>query len=240
MKAASRRHAEAEWPLRLGYSPFVNHDLIREALVGYHEIVPEGHMNSSSDCTAKLMDMLTDGRLDAALITLPVHTEGLFEHRICEDRLVICLRRDDAFASQSEIPKAAIEERLRIFFSRDYHPALYDRLIRRFKRAGIDLHPTETYSARAEMQFLVKTQGCFGLIKEHIPLDPGLITRPMAGLDLRIGTALVCHRDQQRSVFPMLAYRMAQRCAQQERQVPRKPPNRVDPEGTPAIREDIA
>jgi hypothetical protein len=31
-----------EWPLRLGYSPFINHILIDEALTAYNEIVPMG------------------------------------------------------------------------------------------------------------------------------------------------------------------------------------------------------
>jgi DNA-binding transcriptional LysR family regulator len=181
------------------------------------------------------MDMLTDGRVDAALVTLPVATEGLFVHRICEDRLLICLRRDDPFAKEAEIPKAAVPERLTIFFNREYHPALHDRLLRQFKKAGMALHPTETYSARAEMEFLVKTQRCFGIVREHIPLDPELTVRPIAGVDLRLGTALVCHRDQQRPVFPMLAYRMAKRCEQREASGRRKPPGAVRPEIGPAI-----
>lgn len=230
MKATSRKHSEAEWPLRLGYSSFISHELINEALVAYREIVPEGHLNSSSDCTARLMEMLTDGRIDAALVTFPVPTEAMFIHRICEDRLLICLRRDDPFAHLSEIPKAAIAERLQVFFNRDNHPALYDRLLRQFKKAGIELHPTETYSARSEMQFLIKTQRCFGIVREHIPLDPELIARPIAGVDLSVTTALVCYREQERPVFPMLAYRMAQQCAKKERSFLRKPPGSVHPQ----------
>lgn len=224
MKAASRRYTEAEWPLRFGYSSFISHELIHEALAAYHEIVPEGQIASSSDCTAKLMNMLADGRVDAALVTFPVPTEGLFVHRICEDRLLICLRRDDPFASERELPKVAVAERLRIFFNRDCHPALYDRLIRQFKKAGMELHLTEMYSARSEMQFLVKTERCFGIVRENVPLDTELTVRPIAGVDIRVTTALVCHRDQQRPVFPMLAYRMAQQCAEKQRATNRKQP----------------
>jgi hypothetical protein len=85
------------------------------------------------------------------------------------------------------------------------------------------------------MEFLVKTQRCFGIVREHIPLDPELTVRPIAGVDLRLGTALVCHRDQQRPVFPMLAYRMAKRCEQREASGRRKPPGAVRPEIGPAI-----
>jgi DNA-binding transcriptional LysR family regulator len=224
LKAASRKHSEEEWPLHLGYSPFVNHKLIEEALLGYHEIVPEGHISSLSDCTAKLTGMMEDGRLDAAIVTLPISAKGLFEHRICEEKVLLCLRRDDPFASAKEIPKEAIAARLRILFSRDYHPALYDEVLRKFKTAGIELRPTETYSAPAEMQFLVKTLHCFGLVREQVPLDPELTVRLIPGMDLRYRTALICHCDQQRPVFPMLAYRMAQRCAGERRMASRKSP----------------
>jgi DNA-binding transcriptional LysR family regulator len=212
MLATSRKYSEAEWPLRLDYSPFVNHKLIHEALVGYGEIVPEGHVHSPSDCTAKLTEMLGDGRLDAAIVTLPISTHGFIEHRIYEEKLLVCLRSDDPFASALEIPREAVPERLRILFNRDYHPTLYDQLLRRFKRAGIELQPTETYSAPAEMQFLVKARRCFGLVREHVHLDPELTARAITGIDLRVATALVYRRDHQRPVFPMLAYRITQAC----------------------------
>jgi DNA-binding transcriptional LysR family regulator len=201
-------------------------------MLGYRDMVPEGHLSSFSDCTAKLLEMLADGRLDAAIVTSPVHGKGLLEHRICEDRILLCLRRDSPFASALEIPKEVISEKLRVLFDREYHPGLHDRILRKFKRAGIELHPTETYSAPAEMQFLVKARSCFGLIREGSPLDPELIAKPMEGLELRVGTVFVCHRDQQRPIFPMLAYRMTQQCMRKDGAVPRKPPRSTDPTRT--------
>jgi DNA-binding transcriptional LysR family regulator len=228
MKATSRKVGESEWPLRFGYTPFTNHDLIREAILGYREIVPEGNINSTSDCTARLIDMLLDGRLDAAVVTPPLPIRGLLEHRICEDKLLLCLRSDDPLALAERVPKEAVTERLCALFNRDFHPALYDQLIRRFKRAGMDIHPTEIYSAPAEMQFIVKTRGCFGLVRDRIPLEPGLTARPISGVDFRLGTELVCHRDEQRPAITMLAYRMVERCIAREQPVTlKRPPGRV-------------
>lgn len=211
LSAVSRKYSDAEWPLRLGYSLFANHELVQEALRGYQEIVPEGQLNLPSDCTAKLVEMMVDGRLDAAIVTLPTPMSGVFQYRICEERFLVCLRRDDPLAAAAEIPQAVIAERLRILFHRDIHPALYDYLFRRFKRAGIELQPTESYSAPTEMQFLVKTRGWFGLTREHTRLDPELAVRPIAGIDLRIATALIGYREQERPLFPMLASRMTER-----------------------------
>jgi DNA-binding transcriptional LysR family regulator len=120
LKAASRKHSEGDWPLRLGYSPFVDHRLVQEAIVGYQELVPDGQIDSLSDCTAKLLEMMSDGRLDASIVTLPIPSGRLFEHHICEDRVALCMRRDDPFASAVEVPKEAIAKHLRILFSRDF------------------------------------------------------------------------------------------------------------------------
>lgn len=208
VRAASRKHSPADWPLRLGFSPFANRDLVREALVGYHEMLPEGQLSSASDSTARLLEMLSDGRLDAAIVTGPVNGRALCEHRLCEDRILLCLPDDSPFASASEVPKKAVAENLRVLFDRDHHPALHDRIMRKLKRAGIDIRPTETYSAPAEMQFLVKARKCFGLVREEVPLEHGLLAKPIEGLDLRVSTLLICNRDQQQPIVPMLAYRI--------------------------------
>ena len=107
--------------------------LIEEALTGYNEIVPDGRMNSSSDCTGHLIEMLEDGRLDAAIVTAPIYETPLVQQVICKDRVRICLRNDDPLASESQIPKSVIADRLRIMFERSYHPLLHDRDLEEFQ-----------------------------------------------------------------------------------------------------------
>src|SRR5271163_2478091 len=182
---ANRR---TESPLRLGYSLFVRHEVIDEAFTGYMEIVPGGKVQYSSVCTAHLLEMLEDGLLEAAVVTLPIGPSDLFEHRICEDRVLVCLRLDDPLENEEAIPKGAIADRLQVLFHRDYHPLLYDRRIARFDRAGMRVRPTETYSAPSEMQYLVRTRGCLGLIREHSPVDPELAVRPISGFTLKFIT----------------------------------------------------
>lgn len=227
LKAASRRHSDAEWPLRVGYSPFIDRDIIHEALTAYQEIVPQGEIYPSSDSTAKLMQMMADGRLDAAIVTLPVLGAGFLEHRICTDRLLLCMRRDDPLAKFTEVPRLEIAARLRLLFHRDHHPPLHDLILSRFKRAAVELRTTETYSAPAEVQFLIRTLRCLGLVRDRAALDPELTLRPMIGIDIRVGTAFVCAKDQERTLFSMLAYRMAQRRFGQGRAIVKKPPSSV-------------
>ncbi len=239
MKATSRKHSVVKWPFRIGYSPFVNHQLIHEALKGYREIAPESGINSSSDCTAQLMAMLDDGRLDAAIVTLPIFEQELFEYEICADRLLVCLRKDDPLAKKPEIPKAVLSDRLRIMFHRNYHPLFHDQIMKKFKAAGIKLKPTETISAPFELQFLVKTWDCFGLIREGVPLDPELTALPIEGMNLRVKTGLVFGNEQQRPILQMLAHRLTQRCSEMSHATRRKPNARATDEGRRELKRAV-
>lgn len=214
LKATSRKYSPAKWPFRLGYSPFVNHGLIQEALRGYREIVPERGINTSSEGTGELLRMLDDGRLDAAIVTLPIYESELSEHEICADRLLVCLRKDDPLALGREIPKSVLSDRLKIMFRREVHPLLHEQILKRFKAAGTPIRPTESYAAPSELQFLVRTSDAFGLIREGRPLEPDLIALPIEGLTVRVRTALVFNGQQQSPILPMLAARMTQRCVE--------------------------
>jgi hypothetical protein len=119
-------------------------------------------------------------------------------------------------------------------FHRDYHPHLYDKIMARFRKAGMHLHPTETFSAPSDMQYMVKSRGCFGLVREHIPLLPELTIRPISGFSIKFITAVVSHAAQQRPAIPVMAYRMAQRCADQSSTdaLLKKPPQSVGDPGS--------
>jgi DNA-binding transcriptional LysR family regulator len=142
--------------LRFGYSPFVHHSLVEEALKGYKELVPDSVIEPHSECSGLLVNMVAEGRLDAALVTMPVADKELFIHHTCTEKLQICLRHDDPQASSESIPKGIVGQRLRVLFARRHHPALYESLASRFKKARITLRPTDFVSAPSEMQFLVK------------------------------------------------------------------------------------
>jgi DNA-binding transcriptional LysR family regulator len=227
MMSTSRKHSPVKWPFRFGFSPFLNHHLVREAIKAYREIVPERGVESAIHCTAQLMEMLEDGRLDAALVTFPIFHTNLFEHDICTDRLLVCLRKDDPLAQGIEIPRSVLGDRLKILFHRDYHPLLFDQLLKRFKAAGVNLRPTETICAPSEMQFLVQSSDCFGLVREGVSLDPELTALPIEGMNLRVRTGFVCNSEQQTPVLQMLARRMSQLCNEVSGHARRKPNGRV-------------
>jgi DNA-binding transcriptional LysR family regulator len=225
VRATTSDKTGTEWPLRFGYSPFADHRIVEEALNRYLELVPGGHIQTSSECSAELTTMVADGRLDAAIVTLPLAEKGLFVHPLCEERLLVCLRRDDPLAAAPKLSHEAIEARLCILFGRDHQPLLYDQILRRLAQAGIPLSPSEFVSAPAEMQYLVKRGRDFSLAQESTHLDSELTMRGIVGVNLTVTTALICNAVQIRPVLPMLAFRIEKHLAMATKMDGRKRPN---------------
>ena len=171
--------------------------------------LPGGELLAHSECSGRLMAMVREGKLDAALVTLPVRRKGLLVQKVCEEDLLVCLRRDDPLANCNVLARDMIAQRRRVLFERSHHPLCYDRLLQKFDKAGIDLHPSECVSSPAEMQYLVTMGYGFGLVRESAKLLPELTTRRVAELDLRITTAFVCLSEQARPALPLLGFRMA-------------------------------
>jgi DNA-binding transcriptional LysR family regulator len=212
-QSTSSVHSGINLPLRFGYSPFINHQLVEATVSGYRDLVPDGQIEPSSAGSAALIAMVAEGHLDAALVIMPIGDHKLFVHRIRTQRVLVCLRQDDPLARLESLSKNHIEDRLRITFSRDHHPLCYDEIMRKFAKAKIRLTPTDFVSSPTDMQFLVKIGAGFGMMLETVPLDPELTLRSIAGLSIHVKTAFICPHDTQRHVLPLLASRMAKMCA---------------------------
>ena len=208
----AHRNAEAGPPLRFGYSPFVDHNIVSEALTGYGELVPKGKLQPHSESWDRLVAMVQEGQLDAALVTLPVHRKNLIIQEICEEEALICLHRDDPMAVHQTLPREVVSDRFRVIFDRSHHPLFYDKLMRKFDKEGIEIHPTEFVSAPSEMQYLIQMGYGFGLVLESARLSPDLTTRRIEGVTLKVTTALVWLRTNERPALPLLGFRMSTHC----------------------------
>ena len=217
-------HSGINLPLRFGYSPFINHQLVEATVSGYRDLVPDGQIEPSSEGSGSLTTMVAEGHLDAALVTMPLGPHKLFVQRIRTEKLLVCLRRDDPLARLESIPKNHIEDRVRIGFSRAHHPLCYDEIMRRFAKAKIRLTPTDFVSSPNEMQFLVKIGAGFGLMLESSPLDSELTLRGIAGLSCHVKTAFIFPHDTQRHVLKLLASRLAKMCADMDEMSGKKRP----------------
>ncbi len=211
--ATTSAHSGVQLPMRFGYSSFVDHVLVEDALTGFCELVPDGHIEPYSETTARLVSLVLEGQIEAALVTKPIPLDALFIKNICEEQIYVCLRRDDPLAGLDALPQNVIGERLRVLFARAQHPMLYDKLVRKLAKANIPLRPSEFASSPSEMHFLVGRGKSMGISLESTELPPNLVKRSIAGVPLKIATAFICLQAQKRPVLPMLAFQISQRCS---------------------------
>jgi DNA-binding transcriptional LysR family regulator len=226
--ATSSEHSGTKLPLRLGYSPFVDHSLVDHALTIFCELVPHGKVDPTSETTGRLSNMVAEGQIEAAIVTLPIPNRDLFVKELCEERVLVCLRKDDPLAGLDALPREVIANRLKVFFDRSHQPMFYDKAMRRFAKHGIHLNPTEFVPDPAEMQFLIRRSKNMGLLLESTNLSPDLVFKKVDGVSLKITTALICLKNQQRPVLPILAFKLNEKCQKAViHPGMRKPPSRV-------------
>ena len=211
-RTANAVHQGRELPFRFGYSPFVSRGIVREVLCAYPELVPGGRIEQSSESTVSLTRMVVERRLDAALVTYPIHAENLRVQIVCKERCVVCLRADDPHASDELLSSPDVSTHLRVFVARGQNPLFFDQLQRRLRRAGIHVSSLNFVSTPADVQFQVQAGSNWGLVRASVRLEPDLITKEIEGLRLPIKTAFICHVTQDRPVLPLLAYRLAKTC----------------------------
>ena len=197
---------------RLGYSPFISQGLLREALRAYKELVPEGADGLSNDGSATLAKMVRDGSLDAALVTLPVAGRELLKQVICTERYLVCLRRDDPYGTEKSLSPASVSANLKIFVNRSQNPLFSDYVKRKLSSAGINPRAMHLVATPADMQLQVQAGNGWGLVHESLKLDPDLTRLKITGVPIRVRTAFISHKNQDRPLFPLLAFRIAATC----------------------------
>jgi DNA-binding transcriptional LysR family regulator len=146
--------------------------------------------------------------LDAALITLPLQHPELCIERLQTERLVVCIRRDDALASKHALTADDLKDRLAILHDPQRHPTAYSNLIELLSHAGVPLQEFARSSNLFETLMLVKDGFGFALVREGTMLDTELITRPVAGADWTVDMALIYHKSRHPRTVPIVAKKL--------------------------------
>ena len=192
-------------PLRLGFSPFVQKTLLAEISDIYKRLLPNCSILPESGETDELTKRLRQDSLDAAILTLPVEGDDLQVKVLEREALVVCMRRDDPLAEFEAVPAAALNEKLSIFTYQRHHPAAYTRLVEMLGELGVTPRPCKPTMNIDHIQWMVKEGVCYSLIRAGRTLVNGLVTRPIAGVDWTIDSALVSRIGNQHTPLSLLA-----------------------------------
>jgi DNA-binding transcriptional LysR family regulator len=82
-------------PFRLGFTPFVEPQVLETVTHAYRDLFPRGELEPESGDTEVLVERLRSGEIDAALVTLPIASNDFAVRSVMYETLVVCLRKDD-------------------------------------------------------------------------------------------------------------------------------------------------
>jgi DNA-binding transcriptional LysR family regulator len=76
---------------RLGFTPFVDPHVLETVTHSYRDLFPKGEIGPESCDTEVLVERLRSGEIDAALVTLPIASDGIAVQPVMHEELVVCL-----------------------------------------------------------------------------------------------------------------------------------------------------
>lgn len=106
----------------------VDQEIFRLFRAMHKEFVPGCAIRSSHRDTLHLTQDVLSGRLDAAIVLLPLNHPDLHVEALRQDKLVVCLRRDHPLAEKTAIHATELHDKLAVL----YHPQRYPMLTRGF------------------------------------------------------------------------------------------------------------
>ena len=201
--------------VRFGCTPLVDQGIFRTLCDLHKEILPLCPVRPTHGDTAHLAEEILSGKVDAAIVTLPLRHPDLRIEELRRDRLVVCLRRDDPIAAKASLQASDLHGNLTVLYHPQRHPEAHERLMELLADAGVQIEEYSCASQPSEMQTLVKGGYGFALIREGTILDEELTTRPVVGVEWTVDTALIYHRTRHPKTVPILAKQLLKRRPQE-------------------------
>jgi DNA-binding transcriptional LysR family regulator len=191
-------------PLRLGFSSFVNAKILERFRERYEDLFAGCAIQLVSGDTVLCLQRLDAGLLDCAILPLPVDANLYLIQPISQSPLVVCMRADDVLAERAQLDIREIASRITVFRDPEQYPSAHTRLIEMFTEAGVTVNLVCSARTPAEIQWMVRGRYGLALIDQLLPLDPGLVTRPLVGLVWTADTAFVHVRKAEHVALPFL------------------------------------
>jgi DNA-binding transcriptional LysR family regulator len=191
-------------PLRLGFSSFVNAKVLEKFHSKYDSMFSGCAIQLVSADPVLCLQRLDAGLLDCAILPLPIDPQLYSIQQITQSPLVVCMRSDDLLAERPQLNIREVAHRINVFRDPEQYPSAHARLVEMFNQAGVTLSVHCSARTPAEIQWMVRERYGLALIDQLFPLDPGLITRPLAGLNWTADTAFVHLRKAGHVALPFM------------------------------------
>lgn len=224
IKAMQAIEQSSARPFSLGFTPFVEPHVIAAVTNSYRELFPSGDISPAAGEREEILDALSRGLIDAALLTLPLDPEGLVVHHLMSEPLGVCLRKDDPLALQQELAPQSLDKRLCIYSDPRRHPLAHARLLDMLSEQGIRPIVSNSTFNSGLVQWMVKDRHCLALIRQTESLLEEVTWRPIQGVRWTVDFALVYRSQQQHVALPLLIRDLDNRFSENDRKLFKKPP----------------
>ena len=191
IQAARAVHCGEIPPLRIGFSCFVQQDVLRSLSDAYASLFPGCPMQFSGGDPAQILRRMEEKSLEAAMLPLPINGDQWIVEPVASAPLAVCMRADDPLAQQTEVQPSELAKRLKIFRNPEAHPEAHDRLMELLTQIGIQPEVSCLATTPSDVQWMVQSGSGLALIDQKTPLDPSLTTRPIANINWTADTAFV-------------------------------------------------
>jgi DNA-binding transcriptional LysR family regulator len=197
-------------PLRLGFSSFVNANLLQSFRDRYESMFPGCEIQLAGGDPMHVLHRINQRSLDCAILPMPIDNDIYHVQQMSQSPLVVCMRSDDPLASETQLDIQDIAHKIKIFRDPEVQPAAHSRLAEMFEEVGIPMHLASSASTPADIQWMVKARFGLALIDQIASLDPGLTTRPIAGVKWTVDTAFVHHNRADHIALPFIERSLSQ------------------------------
>jgi DNA-binding transcriptional LysR family regulator len=194
--------------MRFGSTPLVDRNLLRSFCTLHEELLPRIAVRPTHGDAAQLANEVLDGKVDAAIITLPLTHPELHIEELRRDRIVACLRKDHPLAVKGTLQVPDLQNNLTIIYHPQRHPDAHVRLLELLGDAGVTLEDYSCASHPSEIQALVREGHGLALIREGTLLEEGLITRRLVGVDWTVDTAVIYNKQRHPKTVPVVVRKL--------------------------------
>ena len=204
-------HREEVPPLRLGFSSFVNGNLLQEFKENYCGMFRGCQIQLSGGDPLLVLQRIGERSLDCAILSMPIDNDLYRVQQISRSPMVLCMKADDPLAHQPEVELRQFSDRLRIHRAPELQPAAHKRLAEMFAEKGLQLHVESSATTPTHIQWMVSAGYGLALIDQLTTLEPGLTMRPISDVSWTIETAFVFRNPTDHIALPFLERSLAQR-----------------------------
>ena len=130
--------------LRVGYAPDAVPRYVQRSLSRFAEAAPGIEIVLETGSALALAADVRGGRLDLAVVCLPLATAGLRVTRLGEERAVCAVPSSRALSTHASIAPAQLADSRLVMLPRVNNPAFFDGVIAAWRDAGLAAEPRES------------------------------------------------------------------------------------------------